>query len=144
MSKLTDGHINCITKWMKGHPGESPSITGLWRENGYEVLNGFQTAAKKRAHKILMDEGCNIDEKLNMLLGKRILPEGDPGPETHKPKSKLIAKIEPQITIKSPIDIDTVLTGANIEPLAKGLQGVIRLAEVMGQKAHIKITVEFI
>ena len=48
MSKLTQGHINCLANWMLNNPSKKLNVTGTWRNNGYEVLNGYQTPARKK------------------------------------------------------------------------------------------------
>ena len=34
MSKLTQEHVDCLVRWMKNHPGETPKVAAIWRNNG--------------------------------------------------------------------------------------------------------------
>ena len=81
MSKLTQGHINCLANWMLNNPGKKLNVSGTWRNNGYEVLNGYQTGAK--GHIKYKEQGSrhckwvltrklnkNIDEGSEMITKK--------------------------------------------------------------------------
>lgn len=77
MSKLTQGHINCLANWMLNNPGKKLNVSGTWRNNGYEVLNGYQTGARAKAYKILKEQGYEVDTVNGCLVSRRKLNKND-------------------------------------------------------------------
>ena len=77
MSKLTQGHIDTLINWMLKNPGKPLNVSGTWRNNGYEVLNGYQTTAGRKAYKALKEQGYEVDVMGRCLISKRKLNKND-------------------------------------------------------------------
>ena len=167
MSKLTQGHINCLVVWAKKNPGTSMNVSGLWRNNGFEVLAGHQTPAKVKALKILEEQGYEIDKLRGCVIGNKRLDEHiDPRmksadkimeelaevieppkkPKMDKPvvppeKVKALSQpyLKPIVTPKLLFSY-TDVTQDNITMVTDSIRGAVNIGS---KKARIKVSVEF-
>ena len=150
MSKLTQGHINTLAEWMKRNIGEPLNVSGTWKNNGYEVLNGYNTIARQRAYKLLEDEGYEVDKVKGCVvssrkIGCRImeLPE-DTVEEEPDPLEKVKALssqpyLKP-ITTPKLLFSYTDVTQDNITMVTDSIRGAVNIGS---KKARIKVSVEF-
>ena len=167
MSKLSEGHINCLVNWAKKNVGTPMNVSGLWKNNGYEVLNGYNTIARQRAYKILEDEGYEVDKVRGCVIGNLRLDELiDPRVKTaDKIMQELAEVIEPPkkpkmdkpvvppekvkalnqpylkpITTPKLLFSYTDVTSDNLSMVTDSIRGAINIGS---KKARIKVSVEF-
>ena len=149
MKKLSEGHINTLVEWMKRNIGEPLNVSGTWKNNGYEVLNGYNTIARQRAYKLLEDEGYEVDKIKGCLVSSRKsgcrimeLPEDTVEEEPIPPEK---AKAFSQLYLK-PITTPKLLfsysdvTQDNIGMVTDSIRGAVNIGS---KKARIKVSVEF-
>ena len=152
MSKLSEGHINTLVEWMKRNIGEPLNVSGTWKNNGYEVLNGYNSIARQRAYKILEDEGYEVDKIKGCLISSRKigcrimeLPEDTVEEEPILvPLEKVMAVfnqpyLKPATTPKILFSYTNV-TQDNIGMVTDSIRGAINIGS---RKARIKVSVEF-
>ena len=142
MSKLTQGHIDCLVNWIKQNRGKRLNVTKTWRNNGFEVLSSQLTTAKLKAFDILESEGIEIDREKSCIPASRILPmenlkEGSINKEViPEYKSKPVEGSDP-------LKYSVIVTPENIQRIGKSLQGAIYTANLMEKKAKITATIYF-
>ena len=150
MSKLSEGHINVLVEWMKRNINEPLNVAGTWKNNGYEVLNGYNTIARQRAYKLLDDEGYEVDKVKGCLvssrkIGCRImeLPEDTVEEEPiFVPKVKALSSqpyLKP-ITTPKLLFSYTDVTSDNLSMVTDSIRGAVNIGS---RRARIKVSVEF-
>lgn len=152
MSKLSEGHINTLVEWMKRNIGEPLNVSGTWKLNGYEVLNGYNTIARQRAYKLLEDEGYEVDKIKGCVvssrkIGCRImeLPEDTVEEEPilvplEKVKAVFSQPYLKPVTTPKLLFSYTDVTQDNIGMVTDSIRGAINIGS---RKARIKVSVEF-
>ena len=157
MSKLTQGHINTLVEWMKRNIGEPLNVSGTWKLNGYEVLNGYNTIARQRAYKLLEDEGYEVDKVKGCVVSSRKFDYRIKGPAEIEdtveeepmdgvifvPPEKVKTLSQPYLKpITSPklLFSYTDVTQDNIGMVTDSIRGAINIGS---RKARIKVSVEY-
>lgn len=146
MSKLSDKHIAVIMDWMREHPNERPPVSKLWRENGLENLNGYQTIAKKKAAELLgtkaeirpikpttkaePESRLTEVEKRQVREAMKKIKEATNTPEKHTE------------SIPNQLAYTADLTPESVQSIAKSLQGMAYTSQLMKKKAKVIISVE--
>lgn len=143
MSKMTQGHIDCLVNWMISNPGKRLNVEGTWRHSGYSVVKGYGTVARKKVYQILQGQGYEIDEKQACLVSKRKRDKEDIDAKLSE-LEKIIEQepLKPQPKDKPILEYETILTAENIQIIGKSLQGMVYTAQLKGQKAKVTISVE--
>ena len=148
MSKPTEGHINVLVEWMKRNIGEPLNVSGKWKNNGYEVLNGYGTVARHHAYKILEDEGYEVDKIKGCLVSGRktdckskdtveeepiLVPLEKVKALSSQPYSKLA--ITPKLLFSY-----TDVTADNIGMVTDSIRGAVNIGS---RRVRIKVSVEY-
>ncbi len=142
MSKLTQGHIDCLVNWMKQNRGKRLNVTKTWRNNGYEVLSSRLTIAKKKTFEILEAEGIQVDKEKSCIPASRKISIEDIKEATINEEVIPEYKVE-QIEGPIPLKYSVIVTPENIQRIGKSLQGAIYTANLMEKKAKITATINF-
>ena len=146
MSKLSQGHINTLVEWMKRNIGESLNVSGTWKNNGYEVLNGYNTIARQRAYKLLEEEGYEVDKIKGCLVSKRKIDCKDAVEEEpvlvplEKVKAIFNQPYLKPVTTPKLLFSYTNVTSDNIGMVTDSIKGAVNIGS---RKARIKVSVEF-